>query len=113
MFELDLNCGHCVTVSLDGWYPVTVSCCDRLGGTWLSRTFYPIASGVDYVRCLSERYENRPDGTPQDPLVLLHRRDRTDSPRIPQQPWQIGTAGRFPAWIGAASGSLTTPSKAS
>ena len=105
-FELDLTCGHCVTVSLNGWYPVSVACCDRLGGSWFDGTFYAFGSGVEYVRCLSERYEHRPPGAVREPTVLLARRSRTDDPFIPVHAWQSASAGRFPVRVG---GPFNTP----
>ncbi|MEU1811040.1 hypothetical protein [Micromonospora aurantiaca (nom. illeg.)] len=96
VFDLDLTCGHCLTVSVNGWYHVTVVCCDRLGGTWHQGTFYPFASNIDHVRCLDERYEHRPRGAAREPLRVLRRRPRTDDPTVPVHPWQRGTAGRFP-----------------
>ncbi|ROO52748.1 hypothetical protein EDC02_7689 [Micromonospora sp. Llam0] len=100
VFELDLTCGHCLTVSLNGWYPVSVACCDRLGGTWHKGVFYPFASNVDFVRCLEERYEHRPLGAKREPLRVLRRRQRTDDPTVPAHSWQRGTAGRFPERVG-------------
>src|SRR3954451_17158116 len=44
VFEFALSCGHLVTVALTGWYPVVVSCCDRLGGTILHGIYVPYAS---------------------------------------------------------------------
>ncbi|MDG6104029.1 hypothetical protein Daura_23085 [Dactylosporangium aurantiacum] len=35
VFALALTCGHRVTLAVNGWYPVSVACCDRLGGTIL------------------------------------------------------------------------------
>jgi hypothetical protein len=35
---------------LDGWYPVTVACCDRLGGAIADGLFAAFSSDVDYVR---------------------------------------------------------------
>jgi hypothetical protein len=99
-FELDLTCGHCVTVSLNGWYPVSVACCDRLGGSWSNASYYPYASGVEYARCLSERYEHRPPGALREPTVLLDRRSRTDNPFVPVHAWQSASAGRFPERVG-------------
>ncbi|MDT5026443.1 MAG: hypothetical protein QOE61_2869 [Micromonosporaceae bacterium] len=95
-FELDLTCGHCVTVSLNGWYPVSVACCDRLGGSWADGTFYAFDSVIEYARRLSERYEHRPPGAPREPTVLLDRQSRTDDPFIPVHAWQSASAGRFP-----------------
>jgi hypothetical protein len=83
VFELDLTCGHCLTVSVNGWYPVSVACCDRLGGIRYRGVFYPFASAVDYVRCLRERYEHRPPGAEREPLRVLRRRMRTDDPTTP------------------------------
>ena len=99
-FELDLTCGHRVTVSLNGWYPVSVACCDRLGGAWFDGTFYAFASGVEYVRCLSQRSEHRPPGAPREPTVLLARRPRTDDPFTPVHRWQSASGGRFPIRVG-------------
>lgn len=106
VFELDLTCGHRVTVSLNGWYPVSVACCDRLGGSWVDGAYHPFDSGVEYVRCLSERYEHRPPGVPREPTVLLARRPRTDGPFTPVHRWQSASGGRFPIRVG---GPLNTP----
>jgi hypothetical protein len=78
VFDLDLTCGHCVTVTVNGWYPVSVACCDRLGRTWSGAHHTPCTSTVDYARLVEERYEQRPPGIPREPLVLIARRDRTD-----------------------------------
>ena len=99
-FELDLDCGHCVTVSLNGWYPVSVACCDRLGGAWFADTYHCTSSHVEYVRCLSQRYEYRAVGAAREATVLLHRRSRTDDPVVSTYRWQ-SSAGRFPARVGA------------
>jgi hypothetical protein len=64
VFDLRLDCGHTTTVAVDGWYPVSVACCNRLGGTILHGRYLPYASHVDYVQVLSERYEHQPKGTP-------------------------------------------------
>jgi hypothetical protein len=100
VFELDLDCGHCVTVAANGWHPVSVACCDRLGGTWLDGTYIPLSSTVDHVRVVEERYEHRPPGAERAPTRMLSRRGRTDDPVIPSHPWQRGGAGRFPARVG-------------
>lgn len=100
VFDLSLDCGHIATVT-DGWYPVSVSCCERLGGTTLRGVYVPYDSHVEFVNVLSEIYEHRTAGTPRDPTRLLGRRDRTDEPRQPAYSWAEGTAGRFPARVGA------------
>ncbi|MEH1130376.1 hypothetical protein [Micromonospora sp. CPCC 206061] len=102
VFDLFLDCGHIATVAIDGWYPVSIACCDRLGGTILHGVYVPYASHVEYVNVLSEKYEHRPLGTPSDPTRLLGRRSRTDDPRQPAYRWAKGTAGRYPARVGAA-----------
>jgi hypothetical protein len=102
VFDLCLNCGHIATVAVDGWYPVSVACCNRLGGTILRGSYVPYASQVDYVRALSERYEYQPAGTPRAPDRLLGRRPRTDQPYQPSHRWAEPTAGRYPARVGAA-----------
>jgi hypothetical protein len=101
VFEFDLSCGHLVTAAVTGWYPVTVACCDRLGGTILDGVYVPYASDVDYVRVLSERYEARSVGTPLVPARLIGRRDRTDTPYPSTTAGLRGSAGRYPAWVGA------------
>lgn len=101
VFELGLTCGHRLTVSLNGWYPVTIACCDRLGGHWFDGQFYPFASEVEYARCLQERYERRPKGAAREPLQVIQRRDRTDDPFIPIHRWQQPSGGRFPIRVGA------------
>ncbi len=50
---------------------------------------------------LSETYERRPAGTPQAPARRLGRRDRTDAPQRAAHLRTHGTAGRFPARVGA------------
>jgi hypothetical protein len=105
-FELDLTCGHCVTVSLNGWYPVVVACCDRLGGIWSDGTYYAFTSEVDDARCLTERYEHRPPGARREPTVLLNRRPRTDDPSVAANDWQWHQTGRFPQRVG---GPYNTP----
>jgi hypothetical protein len=112
VFEFDLACGHLVTVALTGWYPVVVACCDRLGGTILRGVYVPYASDIDYVRVLSERYESRPTGTPPAPKQIIGRRPRTDEPYRSPAPGFYGSAGRYPARVGATwslDGSIPTP----
>lgn len=120
VFDLDLTCGHCVRVTVNGWYPVSVACCDRLGGTWFGSDYIPFASTVDYVRVVQERYEHRRPGAAREPLQVVARRDRTDDPFLPVHSWQQGSAGRFPARVGAPANSQracpsppepTTPAK--
>jgi len=89
VFDLWLDCGHIATVAVDGWYPVSVVCCNRLGGTILRGSYVPYASHVDYARVLSERYEHQPEGTPLAADRLVGRRPRTDG------------RGRYPARVGA------------
>jgi hypothetical protein len=101
VFDLDLSCGHVVTYAVTGWYPVSVSCCDRLGGTILRGQYVAYASEVDYVRLLAERYVDRPAGTPARPSRLLRRRSRTDNPARPSHPGDAPSAGRYPARVGA------------
>lgn len=102
VFDLDLSCGHVATVALTGWYPVTVACCDRLGGTFFSGGYVAFAADVDYVRVQSERYEYRPTGTPPAATRVLGRRPRTDDPYQPTERWQrSASSGRFPARVGA------------
>jgi len=101
VFDLDLTCGHCVTVTVNGWYPVSVACCERLGGAWFGDGYIPFASTVEYVRVVQERYEHRPPGAAREPLQVVARRDRTDDPFLPVHAWQQGSAGRFPARVGA------------
>ena len=43
MFGFALSCGRLVTAALTGWYPVVVSCCDRLGGTIRDGIYVPYA----------------------------------------------------------------------
>lgn len=94
VFEFALSCGHLVTVALTGWYPVTVSCCDRLGGTILRGDYVPYASEIDFVNIRSERYEPRPKGTRPGRTLLIGRWSRTDAPGQ-------SSTGRFPKWVGA------------
>jgi len=100
VFDLSPDCGHIATIA-DGWYPVSVACCDRLGGTILRGVYVPYASHVEYVNVLSETYEHRRPGTPRDPTRFLGRRPRTDAPWQPADRWAEGTAGRYPARVGA------------
>ena len=112
VFEFDLSCGHTVVVALTGWYPVTVSCCDRLGGTILRGEYHPLTSAIDYVRGVHERYEIRPQGTPPGYTQLIGRRPRTDEPRAPYLLGLKGSAGRYPARAGATfswDDSIATP----
>jgi hypothetical protein len=101
VFDLWLNCGHIATVAIDGWYPVTVACCERLGGTILRGHYVPYASHVDYVTLLTENYEIRPTGTPPEPTHLLARRARTDEPDPSGHPGSQYSARRYPARVGA------------
>ena len=102
VLELALDCGHIATVAVDGWYPVWVACCDRLGGTVLRGIYVPYASEIDYVDVMSERYETRPARTPRDPSRVLGRRSRTDEPHQPVHCGPTASAGRFPTRVGAA-----------
>jgi hypothetical protein len=109
VFELDLTCGHRVTLVVTGWYPIAVDCCDRLGGTWVGDTYVPFAASVEYVpHLLSERYERRPAASASQPARLLDRVERTDEPSPPRHPWQTGGAGRFPERVGAPVGQPTS-----
>jgi hypothetical protein len=112
VFDLDLSCGHRLTVMLNGWHPVTVACCDRLGGHWLGGEYCPFASHVEYARCLRERYEQRPKGAAREPLKVIERSDRTDDPLLPTQRWQQPSGGRFPVRVGAPFNSPRTAADA-
>lgn len=101
VFDFDLACGHVVTAALTGWYPVVVSCCDRLGGTILRGDYVPYASDIDYVRILSERYEMRPKGTSRGSTQVIGRRPRTDEPYSSPYPGIDGSTGRYPARVGS------------
>ncbi|MCM4078283.1 hypothetical protein [Paractinoplanes hotanensis] len=112
VFEFDLACGHTVTVALTGWYPVTVACCDRLGGTIRDGIYVPYASDIDYVRVLSERHELRPKGTPRGSTHVIGRRPRTDEPYQSPYPGIESSAGRYPARVDATwslDGTIATP----
>ncbi len=101
-FQLALSCGHLVTVRVTGWYPVSVSCCDRLGGTVLRGVYVPYASDVELVGLLSERYETQPVDSGHEAVELLSRCSRTDEPYQPPYPGrQHASAGRYPARVGA------------
>jgi hypothetical protein len=50
---------------------------------------------------LSERYEARRTGTPPAPIQIIGRRPRTDEPYQPPYPGLAGSAGRYPARVGA------------
>jgi hypothetical protein len=115
VFEFDLTCGHLVTVALTGWYPVTVACCNRLGGTIRRGDYVPYDSDIEAVRVLSERYEVRPAGTPRGSVRVIGRRPRTDEPRPSPYPGITGSAGRYPARVGATwslDGSIATTATA-
>jgi hypothetical protein len=101
VFDLDLSCGHVVTYAVTGWYPVSVACCDRLGGIVAGGTYVAYCSQVDYVRLSSERYIDCPAGTPPRPSRVLHRRSRTDDPSRSSYPGWRASSGRFPARVGA------------
>lgn len=112
VFEFDLSCGHLVTAARTGWYPVVVSCCDRLGGTVSRGVYVPYASEVDYVRVVSERYETRPAGTPLGATRIIGRRARTDDPYRSPVAGVFDSAGRYPARVGATwsfDGSIAVP----
>lgn len=98
---LALTCGHLVTMFVNGWYPVTVACCDRLGATISRGVYVPYASHVDYVSVLSERYEYRPPGSPREPSQLRGRWPRTDDPYKSPHPGGGSSTGRYPARVGA------------
>lgn len=101
VFDLDLSCGHVVTYAVTGWYPVSVACCDRLGGIVLDGMYVAYCSQVDYVRLRSERYINCPAGTPPRPSRVLRRRSRTDDPARSSYPGHRASSGRFPTRVGA------------
>ena len=101
VFDLDLSCGHVVTYAVTGWYPVSIACCDRLGGTVLDGTYTAYASHVDHVRLRSERYLDVPAGAPPRPSRLLRRRCRPDPPASPGYPGHRASSGRYPAHVGA------------
>ncbi|WP_157410743.1 hypothetical protein [Actinoplanes rectilineatus] len=101
VFDLDLSCGHVVTYAVTGWYPVSVACCDRLGGTMLHGTYVAFSSDVDHVRLRSERYIDVPAGTARRPSRVLRRHLRTDDPSPPWFPGHRASTGRYPARVGA------------
>ena len=101
VFDLWLTCGHIATVTVDGWYPVSVACCERLGGTVLRGEYVPFAAEVAYVTVVSERYEHRPDGTAREPTHVVGRRPRTDDPRPGAYLGTEPSSGRYPARVGA------------
>jgi hypothetical protein len=101
VFKLWLSCGHLVTVTLTGWYPVVVACCDRLGGTIWYGAYVAYASDVDYVKVVSERYEIWPARTPREPWRLIGRQPRTDDPRPALHAGDEGSSGRYPARVGS------------
>ncbi|MFY1700211.1 hypothetical protein ACN28G_00355 [Micromonospora sp. WMMA1923] len=112
VFELALSCGHRVTMAVTGWYPVSVACCDRLGGTVLRGRYVSYFSQVDYVRLRSERYRYRSKGVPRRSGRLLDRQPRTDEPRPSPRPGDWASSGRFPARVGATwslDGSAPSP----
>jgi hypothetical protein len=81
-FSLALTCGHRVIVDVNGWYPVRVPCCDRLGGTILCGRYMSYSPEVEYVAVLEERYEWRPAGSAREPLHVIDRMPRTDLPAV-------------------------------
>lgn len=112
VFALALSCGHLVTLFVNGWYPVSVTCCDRLGGTICQGVYLPYASDVEYVTVLFEHYEYRPRGGPREPSQLRDRRSRSDAPHRSSYPEGEPSAGMYPARVGAAwsvDGSIATP----
>lgn len=97
-FLLQLSCGHAVTADVEGWYPVSVSCCDRLGGTINhAGSYVPYASNVDYVDLLSSRAAT----APRMWLDVVARRPRSDQPCPASCRWHTHSAGRYPARVGA------------
>jgi hypothetical protein len=102
VFDLWLTCGHIATVAIEGWYPVTVACCERLGGTIHRGQYVAYAAQVDYATLLSETYAVAPPGPPPAPTRVLRRRSRTDDPSPPGPGCAEGSAGRYPARVGAA-----------
>ncbi|MEV4536280.1 hypothetical protein AB0J82_21055 [Asanoa sp. NPDC049518] len=102
VFDLSLDCGHIATVAVNGWHPVNVACCDRLGGVTVHGDYAAFFSAVDYVNLLSERYEHRQPGAPTEPTIVLRRRPRTDEPQQPSWHGEATSAGRFPVRVGSA-----------
>lgn len=98
-FRLALVCGHLVTVEVSGWYPVAVPCCDRLGGTVLCGRYVPYSSAVEYVDVVEERYEWRPAESPPEPMQIIERVPRTDTPAALHG---VTSAGRSPQHVGSA-----------
>jgi hypothetical protein len=102
VFLLSLTCGHLVSLFVNGWHPVSVACCDRLGGTIQRGLYVPYASAVDYVQVLSERYEHRPPGTPAEPSEIRGRWPRSDNAYRSPHPGGGSRSERHPARVGAA-----------
>ncbi|SNS98709.1 hypothetical protein SAMN05421812_102637 [Asanoa hainanensis] len=113
IFDLSLDCGHIATVAVNGWHPVNVACCDRLGGIAVHGDYAVYSSSVDYVNPLSERYEDRQPGACRELTVLLRRRPCTDEPTQPSWHGEPTSAGRFPVRVGATwhIGSEASPSE--
>lgn len=101
VFLLPLSCGHQVSLFVNGWYPVRVACCDRLGGTIQNGIYVAYASDVDYVQVISERYEYRPPGAIREPNEVRGRWPRTDDPYRSPHPGGGSSTGRYPAHVGA------------
>ncbi|WP_203744909.1 hypothetical protein [Catellatospora bangladeshensis] len=101
VFLLALSCGHQVSLFVNGWYPVRVACCDRLGGTIQNGLYVAYASDVDYVQVISERYEHRPPGAVREPDEVRGRWPRTDEPYRSPHPGSGSSTGRHPARVGA------------
>ncbi|MEU4693735.1 hypothetical protein [Actinoplanes sp. NPDC023714] len=102
LFSLDLSCGHVVLAWVTGFYPVSVPCCDRLGGTIRDGRYVPFVSAVDYARLLFEHYELQSAGSPPDPTQVVGRQARTSDPYRPAGESSYLSTGRFPARVGAA-----------
>lgn len=101
VFLLALSCGHLVSQFVNGWHPVAVACCDRLGGTIQDGAYVAYASNVDYVAVLVERYEYRLLDTPPEPSEVRGRWPRTDDPYRSPCPGGGASTGKYPARVGA------------
>ncbi|MEV0714030.1 hypothetical protein [Asanoa sp. NPDC050611] len=101
VFDLSLDCGHIATVAVNGWHPVNIACCDRLGGVIVHGEYTAYFSTIDYVDVLSERYEHRQPAAGREPTIVLRRRPRGDEPRQPSWRGEPTSAGRFPVRVGA------------
>jgi hypothetical protein len=100
VFTLALTCGHLVTIARRGRYPVSVSCCDRLGGTIRGAVYVACSSNVDFAGHSDIRFRPTTD-IDHWSTILLDRHARTDEPCPTGCSCVTHTAGRYPHRVGA------------